>query len=149
MLNTWTMKLLWQLLFWLEKGQNGRSGSQKNLTNLLWNIKYLANCPCCSSSNAITDCCTKQWISRLFQGCCVHLCQSWILERLNFSFLSTRLVLMQPGDKIEKTVSIMATSPGTKLLMATFSHSSSPGIVSRTFHKVSVVTGWHWRVRPP
>lgn len=49
-----------------------------------------------------------------------------------------RLVFLQPGEKIEKTVSIMATSPGTKLLMATFSHSQSPSIVSRNFHKVSV-----------
>ncbi|XP_076597691.1 protein-glutamine gamma-glutamyltransferase 2-like [Chaetodon auriga] len=51
-----------------------------------------------------------------------------------------RLVFLQPGDKIEKTVSIMANSPGTKLLMATFSHSTSLGIVSRSFHKVSVMT---------
>ncbi|KAM9351055.1 protein-glutamine gamma-glutamyltransferase 2-like [Symphorus nematophorus] len=50
-----------------------------------------------------------------------------------------RLVLLQPGDKIEKTVSIMATSPGTKLLMASFSHSHSPCIVSRSFHRVSVL----------
>ncbi|XP_059190223.1 protein-glutamine gamma-glutamyltransferase 5-like isoform X2 [Centropristis striata] len=50
-----------------------------------------------------------------------------------------RLVLLQPGAKIEKTVSIMATSPGTKLLMATFSHSNSSSIVSRSFHKVSVM----------
>ncbi|XP_049438018.1 protein-glutamine gamma-glutamyltransferase 5-like isoform X3 [Epinephelus fuscoguttatus] len=51
-----------------------------------------------------------------------------------------RLILLQPGERIEKTVSIMATSPGTKLLMATFSHSQSPSIVSRRFHKVSVAT---------
>ncbi|XP_068163025.1 protein-glutamine gamma-glutamyltransferase 2-like isoform X2 [Antennarius striatus] len=52
----------------------------------------------------------------------------------------SRLVLLQPGHRIVKTVSIMATSPGTKLLMATFTHSSSPGITSRSFHKVSVQT---------
>ncbi|KAM9855182.1 LOW QUALITY PROTEIN: protein-glutamine gamma-glutamyltransferase 2-like [Aulostomus maculatus] len=51
-----------------------------------------------------------------------------------------RLVLLQPGEKIEKKVSVMATSPGTKLLMATFSHSNSSSILSRSFHKVSVVT---------
>uniref|UniRef100_A0A3B4ZQM6 Protein-glutamine gamma-glutamyltransferase 5-like n=1 Tax=Stegastes partitus TaxID=144197 RepID=A0A3B4ZQM6_9TELE len=43
-----------------------------------------------------------------------------------------------PGEKIEKTVSIMASSPGTKLLMATFSHSNSPHVVCRSFHRVSV-----------
>uniref|UniRef100_A0A3B4UN21 Protein-glutamine gamma-glutamyltransferase 2-like n=1 Tax=Seriola dumerili TaxID=41447 RepID=A0A3B4UN21_SERDU len=43
-----------------------------------------------------------------------------------------------PGEKIEKQVSIMASSPGTKLLMAKFSHSNSPNAVSRTFHKVTV-----------
>nr|XP_046253906.1 protein-glutamine gamma-glutamyltransferase 2-like isoform X2 [Scatophagus argus] len=52
-----------------------------------------------------------------------------------------RLTLLQPGDKIEKEVTIMATSPGTKLLMASFSHSHSPRIVSRSFHTVSVVSG--------
>ncbi|XP_069550242.1 protein-glutamine gamma-glutamyltransferase 5-like [Brachyistius frenatus] len=51
-----------------------------------------------------------------------------------------RMVLLQPGEKIEKTVSIMATSPGTKLLMATFSYSNSPNIVSRSYHTVSVTT---------
>ncbi|XP_070694981.1 protein-glutamine gamma-glutamyltransferase 2-like [Pempheris klunzingeri] len=51
-----------------------------------------------------------------------------------------RLVVLQPGEKIEKMVSVMATSPGTKLLMATFSHSNSPAIISRSFHKVSVTT---------
>uniref|UniRef100_A0A3B4YB39 protein-glutamine gamma-glutamyltransferase n=1 Tax=Seriola lalandi dorsalis TaxID=1841481 RepID=A0A3B4YB39_SERLL len=44
----------------------------------------------------------------------------------------------EPGEKIEKQVSIMASSPGTKLLMAKFSHSNSPNAVSRTFHKVTV-----------
>ncbi|XP_044067999.1 protein-glutamine gamma-glutamyltransferase 5-like isoform X2 [Siniperca chuatsi] len=52
----------------------------------------------------------------------------------------TRLVLLQPGEKIENKVAIMATSPGTKLLIATFSHSNSPSIVSRSFHKVFVMT---------
>ncbi|KAM8754192.1 protein-glutamine gamma-glutamyltransferase E-like [Acanthopagrus schlegelii] len=49
-----------------------------------------------------------------------------------------RLTLMQPGDKIEKKVSITATSPGTKVLIATFSHRNSPSVVSRCFHKVSI-----------
>uniref|UniRef100_A0A671YJZ2 protein-glutamine gamma-glutamyltransferase n=1 Tax=Sparus aurata TaxID=8175 RepID=A0A671YJZ2_SPAAU len=49
-----------------------------------------------------------------------------------------RLTLLQPGDKIEKKVSITATSPGTKVLIATFSHSNSPSVVSRCFHKVSI-----------
>ncbi|XP_035512986.1 protein-glutamine gamma-glutamyltransferase 5-like, partial [Morone saxatilis] len=53
---------------------------------------------------------------------------------------NVKLVSLQPGEKIEKKVSIMATSPGTKLLKATFSHSNSPSIVSRSFHKVSVIT---------
>ncbi|XP_047458175.1 protein-glutamine gamma-glutamyltransferase 2-like isoform X2 [Mugil cephalus] len=52
----------------------------------------------------------------------------------------SRLVLLQPGEKIEKKVSIVASSPGTKLLLATFSHSKCPTIVSRSFHKVSVTT---------
>uniref|UniRef100_A0A4W6CMY1 protein-glutamine gamma-glutamyltransferase n=1 Tax=Lates calcarifer TaxID=8187 RepID=A0A4W6CMY1_LATCA len=50
-----------------------------------------------------------------------------------------RLPLLQPGKKIEKRMSIMATSPGTKVLMATFSHSNSPTVISRSLHKVSVV----------
>ncbi|XP_073326324.1 protein-glutamine gamma-glutamyltransferase 5-like [Pagrus major] len=49
-----------------------------------------------------------------------------------------RLTLLKQGDKIEKKVSITATSPGTKVLIATFSHSNSPNVVSRCFHKVSV-----------
>ncbi|XP_028266555.1 protein-glutamine gamma-glutamyltransferase 5-like [Parambassis ranga] len=52
----------------------------------------------------------------------------------------SRLVSLQPGEKIEIDVSIMAASPGTKLLMATFSHSNSSSVISRTFHKVSVTT---------
>ncbi|XP_027144525.1 protein-glutamine gamma-glutamyltransferase 2 isoform X2 [Larimichthys crocea] len=51
-----------------------------------------------------------------------------------------RLAVLQPGDKIEKKVSIMANSPGTKVLMATFSHSNSPSVVCRGFQKVSVTT---------
>ncbi|XP_053173330.1 protein-glutamine gamma-glutamyltransferase 5-like [Scomber japonicus] len=51
-----------------------------------------------------------------------------------------RMVLLQPGEKIEKKVSVMATSPGTKLMMATFSYSGSPHIISRSFHKVFVMT---------
>ncbi|GAA6223531.1 protein-glutamine gamma-glutamyltransferase 2-like [Lates japonicus] len=50
-----------------------------------------------------------------------------------------RLPLLQPGKKIEKRMSIMATSLGTKVLMATFSHSNSPAVISRSLHKVSVV----------
>ncbi|XP_056279638.1 protein-glutamine gamma-glutamyltransferase 5-like [Pseudoliparis swirei] len=57
-----------------------------------------------------------------------------------------RLVHLQPDQKIEKTVTIVAASAGTKLLMATFSHSSSPGVVSRSFRKVSVMAA---RVHPP
>ncbi|XP_041858874.1 protein-glutamine gamma-glutamyltransferase 5-like isoform X2 [Melanotaenia boesemani] len=49
-----------------------------------------------------------------------------------------RLGLLQPGKKIEKKVSIMATSPGTKLLVATLSHSNSSVIVSRSYQKVSI-----------
>uniref|UniRef100_G3NLL8 Transglutaminase-like domain-containing protein n=1 Tax=Gasterosteus aculeatus aculeatus TaxID=481459 RepID=G3NLL8_GASAC len=41
-------------------------------------------------------------------------------------------------EKLVKTVTIAASSAGTKLLMATFSHSSSAGVVSRSFHKVYV-----------
>uniref|UniRef100_A0A673BMF9 protein-glutamine gamma-glutamyltransferase n=1 Tax=Sphaeramia orbicularis TaxID=375764 RepID=A0A673BMF9_9TELE len=52
----------------------------------------------------------------------------------------TRLVLLQPGKTMNIKVSFVASSPGTKLLMATFSHNSSPGVFSRSFHKVSVVT---------
>ncbi|KAG8002897.1 Protein-glutamine gamma-glutamyltransferase 2 [Nibea albiflora] len=51
-----------------------------------------------------------------------------------------RLAVLQPGDKIEKTVSIMANSPGTKVLTATFSHRNSPSVVCRGFQKVSVMT---------
>ncbi|KAM8864048.1 protein-glutamine gamma-glutamyltransferase 5-like isoform 1-T1 [Spinachia spinachia] len=50
-----------------------------------------------------------------------------------------RMLLMPPGEKIEKTVTIVASVAGTKLLMATFSHSSSPTVVFRTFHKVSIM----------
>ncbi|XP_040009880.1 protein-glutamine gamma-glutamyltransferase 2-like [Xiphias gladius] len=49
-----------------------------------------------------------------------------------------RLSLLKPGETIVKKVSIMATSPGTKLLLATFSHNNSHTVVSRGFHKVSV-----------
>lgn len=50
-----------------------------------------------------------------------------------------RMLVLEPGEKIVKRVSIKATSPGTKLLMATLSHSHSPNVVSRGFHKVSVI----------
>uniref|UniRef100_UPI0037E761C7 protein-glutamine gamma-glutamyltransferase 5-like isoform X2 n=1 Tax=Semicossyphus pulcher TaxID=241346 RepID=UPI0037E761C7 len=49
-----------------------------------------------------------------------------------------RMGSLQHGDKIQKQVSIEASSPGTKVLMATFSHSKCPNVVSRCFHKVSV-----------
>uniref|UniRef100_A0A8C5EC85 protein-glutamine gamma-glutamyltransferase n=1 Tax=Gouania willdenowi TaxID=441366 RepID=A0A8C5EC85_GOUWI len=52
----------------------------------------------------------------------------------------TRLVLLEPGKKMDIKVSIKATSPGTKLLMATFSHNYSPCVVSRCFRRVSVTT---------
>ncbi|XP_041654427.1 protein-glutamine gamma-glutamyltransferase 2-like isoform X2 [Cheilinus undulatus] len=54
-----------------------------------------------------------------------------------------RLALLKPGEKIEKQVSIMASSPGTKILTATFSHSDCPSVVSRSFHKVSVKNEKH------
>uniref|UniRef100_I3JRU3 protein-glutamine gamma-glutamyltransferase n=1 Tax=Oreochromis niloticus TaxID=8128 RepID=I3JRU3_ORENI len=49
-----------------------------------------------------------------------------------------KIILLQPGEKIEKKVSITATSPGTKLLMATLSHSNKPNIISRWYHTVPV-----------
>ncbi|KAM9751949.1 protein-glutamine gamma-glutamyltransferase 5-like [Menidia menidia] len=49
-----------------------------------------------------------------------------------------RLALLLPGEKMEKETSIMATSPGSKLLTATFSHSSSCVILTRSYLKVSV-----------
>ncbi|XP_072306329.1 protein-glutamine gamma-glutamyltransferase 5-like [Eucyclogobius newberryi] len=49
-----------------------------------------------------------------------------------------RLGLLQPGESIHTSVSIMTSSPGTKLLQGTFSHSHSPGVVSRSFHEISV-----------
>ncbi|KAM6924926.1 protein-glutamine gamma-glutamyltransferase 2-like [Xenentodon cancila] len=51
-----------------------------------------------------------------------------------------RLASLEPGMKMEKKVSIMATSPGTKLLVATLTHSNNSNIVSRCYHKVSVTT---------
>lgn len=81
---------------------------------------------------------------------CVCLCERWNWEKDYISLLSLslspRLTLMQPGDKIEKNVSITATSPGTKVLIATFSHRNSPSVVSRCFHKVSITREWHWKV---
>lgn len=68
---------------------------------------------------------------------------------ITFTSPSTRMVLLQPGDRIERKVPITATSPGTKLLMATFSHSGSQTAVSRSFHKVSVKTDWAGRRRTP
>ncbi|XP_008316607.1 protein-glutamine gamma-glutamyltransferase 5-like isoform X2 [Cynoglossus semilaevis] len=49
-----------------------------------------------------------------------------------------RMSSLNQYEKIEKKVSLMATSPGTKVLMATFSHSNNPTAVSRSFHKVTV-----------
>ncbi|KAK5608275.1 hypothetical protein CRENBAI_001693 [Crenichthys baileyi] len=49
-----------------------------------------------------------------------------------------RVDLLQPGTKIEKKVSIKATSHGTKLLVATLSHSNNSITVSRSYHKVTV-----------
>ncbi|XP_019944411.2 protein-glutamine gamma-glutamyltransferase 2-like [Paralichthys olivaceus] len=49
-----------------------------------------------------------------------------------------RLAHLNQGKKIEKTVSIMASSLGTKILMATFSHSNSPTVMSRSYHKVTI-----------
>lgn len=64
-----------------------------------------------------------------------------LLPLLSGIFLSRphRRLLLQPGEEIAEEVSIMATSPGTKLIMATFSHSNTSRIVSRIFHKVSVL----------
>lgn len=72
------------------------------------------------------------------------MCKMWSLLNNHNSMrgiilcLTHRKVLLQPGEEIAEEVSIMATSPGTKLLMATFSHSNTSRIVSRIFHKVSV-----------
>ncbi|KAM4610653.1 protein-glutamine gamma-glutamyltransferase 2-like [Polymixia lowei] len=52
----------------------------------------------------------------------------------------TRAVLLQPGQTIEKEVSIMAASAGTKLLMASLCHSNSSYVMARSFHRVSVTT---------
>lgn len=60
------------------------------------------------------------------------------MKRIHLSALSLRIILLPPGEKIEKKVSITATSPGTKLLMATLSHSNNPNIIARWYHKVSV-----------
>uniref|UniRef100_A0A3Q2QIM2 protein-glutamine gamma-glutamyltransferase n=1 Tax=Fundulus heteroclitus TaxID=8078 RepID=A0A3Q2QIM2_FUNHE len=50
-----------------------------------------------------------------------------------------RMGLLQPGEKIEQKVSIKATSHGTKLLVATLSHSNNSITFSRSYHKVSVM----------
>ncbi|XP_075882707.1 protein-glutamine gamma-glutamyltransferase 5-like isoform X2 [Nelusetta ayraudi] len=52
-----------------------------------------------------------------------------------------RVVLLPPGKTMQKNISITAYSPGTKLLMATFSHSGCQATVSRSFHKISVSAG--------
>ncbi|RVE70164.1 hypothetical protein OJAV_G00061670 [Oryzias javanicus] len=49
----------------------------------------------------------------------------------------TRTAVLEPGKTIWKKVSVMATSPGTKVLMATLSHGNISA--SRSFHKVSVL----------
>uniref|UniRef100_A0A3P9LRN2 Transglutaminase-like domain-containing protein n=1 Tax=Oryzias latipes TaxID=8090 RepID=A0A3P9LRN2_ORYLA len=51
----------------------------------------------------------------------------------------TRVALLEPGKTIWKKVSITATSPGTKVLMATLSHGADSIIASRSFHKLSVL----------
>ncbi|XP_061758736.1 protein-glutamine gamma-glutamyltransferase 5-like isoform X4 [Nerophis ophidion] len=51
-----------------------------------------------------------------------------------------RLSVLQPGEKMEKRVSIMASTKGTKLLAATLSHGNSSKVLSRSFHKVSVTS---------
>ncbi|XP_015252084.1 PREDICTED: protein-glutamine gamma-glutamyltransferase 5-like [Cyprinodon variegatus] len=50
----------------------------------------------------------------------------------------TRACLLQPGEKIENKVSIKATSHGTKLLVATLSHSNNSITVSRSYLRISV-----------
>lgn len=66
------------------------------------------------------------------------------IGRLSFSFLSPRVGFLHPGEKIEKKVSIKATSHGTKLLVATLSHSNNYITVSKSYHKVSVRAPWLW-----
>ncbi|XP_061528444.1 protein-glutamine gamma-glutamyltransferase 5-like isoform X2 [Phycodurus eques] len=51
-----------------------------------------------------------------------------------------RLTILHPNEKIEKKVAITASTSGTKLLTASFSHSGSSGAISRSYHKVSVTT---------
>ncbi|KAK5863160.1 hypothetical protein PBY51_000210 [Eleginops maclovinus] len=51
-----------------------------------------------------------------------------------------RMTFLKQDEKIENTVTITATGPGTKLLKATFSHSNSPKAISKTFHKVIIVS---------
>nr|XP_061802171.1 protein-glutamine gamma-glutamyltransferase 5-like [Nerophis lumbriciformis] len=49
-----------------------------------------------------------------------------------------RLTVLRPDETIEKKVAIMASSLGTKLLSASFSHRDSSSVISRSFHKVFV-----------
>ncbi|KAM9829210.1 protein-glutamine gamma-glutamyltransferase 5-like [Syngnathus typhle] len=49
-----------------------------------------------------------------------------------------RLTVLQPDEKIEKKVTIIASTLGTKVLSASFSHCSSSSVLSRCFHKVTV-----------
>ncbi|XP_061624140.1 protein-glutamine gamma-glutamyltransferase E-like [Phyllopteryx taeniolatus] len=51
-----------------------------------------------------------------------------------------RLTILHPNEKIVKKVAIMASTSGTKMLTASFSHSGSSGAISRSYHKVSVTT---------
>ncbi|KAJ4933837.1 hypothetical protein JOQ06_006646, partial [Pogonophryne albipinna] len=60
-----------------------------------------------------------------------------------------RMAILKQDEKIEKTVTIMAAGPGTKLLKATFSHSNSPKAISRTFHKVTVALWLSFRSSSP
>ncbi|XP_061908612.1 protein-glutamine gamma-glutamyltransferase 5-like isoform X2 [Entelurus aequoreus] len=51
-----------------------------------------------------------------------------------------RLGVLQPGEKMEKKVSIMASTKGTKMLNATLSHGGSSKVLSRSIHKVSITS---------
>uniref|UniRef100_A0A3B5KIU3 Transglutaminase-like domain-containing protein n=1 Tax=Xiphophorus couchianus TaxID=32473 RepID=A0A3B5KIU3_9TELE len=85
--------------------------------------------------------CSKCLYLSLFKcSCCLF--QKSEIGRLSFSFLSPRVGFLHPGEKIEKKVSIKATSHGTKLLVATLSHSNNYITVSKSYHKVSVRAPW-------
>ncbi|XP_030222201.1 protein-glutamine gamma-glutamyltransferase 2 [Gadus morhua] len=54
--------------------------------------------------------------------------------------LYSRAVLLEPHQIMKLDLSIMATCPGTKLLVATVSHGNGHAVIAREFHRV-VVTG--------